>query len=259
MEHSVLVKEYINDLHLDIGEVNRSNCPVCGGKNTFTTTNVDGVILYNCYKAGCSAKGAQQTRLSVDSVMSRFSMRASDSVNSDEAYTMPAYVTKHSKVGAFADYWKIADTDLLYDVRDNRVVFPVYYNNKLVDAVGRTTNNSVIKWKRYNNSDKLFISGVHKNKAVVVEDVISASVVSTIKTSLTGVALMGTSLSDSHINQLKAFSQVVVALDPDARDKTIQITKRLLSQGINAKALNISDDIKYRRCTDVEQLTSEGD
>ena len=35
----------------------RVNCPSCGGYGTFTATRVDGSILYNCYKAGCSVSG----------------------------------------------------------------------------------------------------------------------------------------------------------------------------------------------------------
>ena len=32
----------------------RINCPNCGGIKTFTATRTDGIILYNCYKAGCN-------------------------------------------------------------------------------------------------------------------------------------------------------------------------------------------------------------
>jgi hypothetical protein len=166
---------------------------------------------------------------------------------------MPRYITRSDKVGLLADKWGIASDELLFDIKDNRVVFPVYRNNKLVDAVGRAISQSAIKWKRYNNSDSLFRKGFGST-AVIVEDAISASVVPTINTALAGVALMGTNMRDAFIDQLRSFESLIIALDPDARDKTIKITKKLRSVGFNTIALNLTDDIKYRRYDDVQAL-----
>ena len=246
------LKEYINELHLDCGQSARVDCPVCKGKNTFTTTNMDGVIVYNCYKAGCYAKGSVKTQLSVEQVMSTFKQTRSEHRPTSD-FVLPSYITPSPSVGSFADYWKIPDTDLLLDVKDNRAVFPIHFNNKLVDAVGRTLGKSTMKWKRYANSSALFTSGYGKT-AVVVEDAISASVVPTINTSLTGVALMGTNMRDEFIDQLRRYDKIAIALDPDARDKTIKITKKLTSAGFNTTALNLTDDLKYRRQKDVEYI-----
>ena len=38
----------------------RINCPSCGGIKTFTATRTDGIILYNCYKAGCNVSGKKR-------------------------------------------------------------------------------------------------------------------------------------------------------------------------------------------------------
>ena len=81
----------------------------------------------------------------------------------------------------------------------------------------------------------------------MVEDAISASVIPTITPKLTGVALLGTSLLSEHIEQLRKFTTVTVALDPDARDKTVSITRQLQSSGLSANAMSLKDDVKYRR------------
>jgi len=249
------LKQYINEMHLECDEVRRADCPVCRGKNTFTCTNVGGDILYNCYKAGCTVKGSQRTRMSVDQVMRRMNV---NTVQNDKPFVMPRYITKSVKAGVFADKWRIASDDLLYDVRDNRVVFPIFCNDRLVDAVGRTMGNSNMKWKRYSNSDSLYRKG-YGSTAVVVEDAISAAVVPTINTRMTGVALMGTNMRDEFISQLMEFDSVIVALDPDARDKTIKITNKLRSVGYNTTALNLKDDIKYRSERDVSMLRTNPD
>lgn len=244
------LKQYINEMHLECDEVRRTDCPVCGGKNTFTATNSAGDVLYNCYKAGCSVRGAHRTRLTVDQVVNR--LQKNKQVN-DTDFVMPRYITRSTKVGLFADQWGIPSDDLLFDIKDNRVVFPVLRDNKLVDAVGRAINKSSMKWKRYNNSDSLYRKG-YGPTGVVVEDAISASVVPTVSSALTGIALMGTSMRDEYISQLRSFDKLVIALDPDARDKTISITKKLRSVGFNTSALNLTDDIKYRRTNDVRSL-----
>ena len=59
------------------------------------------------------------------------------------------------------------DLDLYYDVKENRIVFPVEDNGKIVDAIGRATDDSVVpKWKRYGTYAEGFIRGQH-NLAVI--------------------------------------------------------------------------------------------
>ena len=87
-------------MHLECDEVRRTDCPVCGGKNTFTATNRAGDVLYNCYKAGCSVRGAHQTKLTVDQVVNR--LQKNKQVN-DTDFVMPRYITRSTKVGLFAE------------------------------------------------------------------------------------------------------------------------------------------------------------
>lgn len=57
----LLVEESIksNAIDLDLGETAKDVCPFCNARHeeSFSVTRTDEGILYNCYRAGCSAKG----------------------------------------------------------------------------------------------------------------------------------------------------------------------------------------------------------
>ena len=153
----------------------------------------------------------------------------------------------------WCDKWGI-DADklgLMYDVKEDRVVFPVVHDGKIVDATGRTLGKRIPKWKRYGNSGLPYSSGCGK-VAVVVEDCVSAAVVG--YGSFVGVALLGTSLQDSHKRYLAQFSTAVIALDPDALPKTLQMARELRGHVSDVRVLRLVDDIKYRNPTDMEKL-----
>jgi hypothetical protein len=142
--------------------------------------------------------------------------------------------------------------DLRYDIREDRVVFPIRHEGKLVDATGRAGHPDVQpKWRRYGEARVPYIVG-DSDVAIVVEDCISAAVVDTLGG--TGFALLGTALLDEHKDMLYKYATVVVALDPDAMSKTLLFTRELRAGGINAKALNLQDDIKYRTQEDIDKL-----
>ena len=247
--------DVLTSIKLDIGESRRMDCPSCGRKNTFSVTNEDGVLLYNCFAASCKTAGQSRTKMSAAEVHQY--MRNLREDRRDPEFVLPTYfIQSHTDLGIFADRWKIPVQELMYDVKDQRAVFLIRDGHRIVDAVGRTLRNSTMKWKRYGSASRIFTCG-HSDHAVVVEDAISASVVPTITPKLTGVALLGTSLLSEHIEQLRKFSTVTVALDPDARDKTVSITRQLQSSGLAASAMSLKDDIKYRRDVDsVSNLTT---
>ena len=69
-----------------------------------------------------------------------------------------------------------------------------------------------------------------------------------------GVAVLGTSLLDSHKRFLSQFSTTIIALDPDALPKTLSFAKELRSYVKDVKILKLKDDIKYRLEEDIENL-----
>ena len=134
---------------------------------------------------------------------------------------------------------KIAPT-YVTTFKRNRVVFLVKKKGVVVDAVGRLINGIGPKWYRYANSKQPFICGEH-SAAIVVEDCASACSCSH---QMTGVALMGTNLLQEHIDVLRRYDKVIVALDKDATDKAIEMVRVLAQEGVPAKLAVLNNDLK---------------
>lgn len=212
---------------LDDGERSRTNCPVCGGQGTFTASNVDGTILFNCYKAGCRVSGRKEVLASSHFLSQIFDQK--------EIYHEAA-LEKSNNTFEFPDHWSVffparmkryilknnIDEDkvqLYHDVKMDRAVFPIGTE----DAVGRALGRSPKKWHRYSNSGLPFVVP-NGDPVYVVEDAASACAVSKYGT---GFALLGTNLTDKLLDILKEYPHVVVCLDRDASMKAIQMKLRL--------------------------------
>jgi len=137
------------------------------------------------------------------------------------------------------------------------VVFPVVHNGTTVDATGRSLGKRIPKWKRYGNSHLPYSYGRGKT-AVVVEDCISAAVIGDGGVYV-GVAVLGTSLSTGHKRYLSQFSTAIIALDPDALQKTLQFAKELRTHVATVKVMYLRDDLKYRNPSDLNHLTTLGE
>ncbi len=242
-----------DDYDVANGETKRMDCPACKGIKTFSITNSMGSILWNCYKVSCTVSGSTRVRLSVEDIQAGF--KGAEEFASP-TFEMPQYVVQRSG-GVYMDRWCSRwglDADklgLMYDVKEDRVVFPVIHDGVMVDATGRTLGKRIPKWKRYGNSGLPYVSGRGK-VSVVVEDCVSAAIVG--YGSFVGVALLGTSLQDSHRRYLAQFSTAIIALDPDALKKTLQMAKELRGHVSDVRVLKLVDDIKYRNPTDMEKL-----
>ena len=243
------IHTYINELDLQLDDRHRGDCPACNGRNTFTVSRTLEGILYNCYKMGCNLSGTKTTFVTVQDARRKKAV-----IKRAIPFSLPDYVLpKRKEVVDWAMAHYIIDTELLYDVKEDRVVFPIRHNQKIVDATGRSRNKyNKPKWKRYGSSQYAYTVGVG-TAAVVVEDCISAARISKTVKNCVGVALLGTSLLPEHINQLKDFSMVLVALDPDAAKKTLQFTSTIRAQlgSENIFAIKLEDDLKYARKNDI--------
>ena len=243
----------ISDMDIPNGSRKRMDCPNCGGYKTFTVTNNMGSLVWNCYKASCTLKGGTRVHLSVDDIRSGFSGAEKFA---EEAFELPSYIVPHRKTNdvlQFCCSYQLDPDELgvLYDAKEDRVVFPISHNGRLVDAIGRALGKRLPKWKRYGKSGLPYVYGCGK-VAVVVEDCVSAAVVG--YGSFVGVALLGTSLQEVHKGYLAQFSTAVIALDPDALPKTLQMAKELRGHVNDVRVLRLNDDLKYRNPTDMEKL-----
>jgi hypothetical protein len=260
------IKEHISDMNLVNGETKRTNCPVCGGVKTFTATNNMGQLVWNCYKAGCRVSGGTRVHLTSDDIRKSLGTVAAET----EAVTFqkPEWIVRDlDAVTEFCVDWDIdpISLGLLYDVREHRVVFPVVHNNIMVDATGRALGKKLPKWKRYGKNPLPYVYG-HGKTGVVVEDCVSAAIVGATGSSgcsesevYVGVAVLGTSLSEAHKQYLAHLKTVIIALDPDALPKTLQFAKELRGYVKNVKVLRLTDDLKYRNPTDINNLLALGE
>ena len=243
----------VNDYDVSDGETQRMDCPVCKGKNTFSITNNMGDLVWNCYKVSCTVSGSTRVGMSIDDIKARF--KKIETVD-DIEFELPEYVVSRSG-GVYMDRWcakwglNAEELGLMYDVKEDRVVFPVVHDGKIVDATGRTLGKRIPKWKRYGNSGLPYTYGCGK-VAVVVEDCVSAAIVG--MGSAVGVALLGTSLQDSHRSYLAQFSTALIALDPDALTKSLEMAKELRGYVSDVRPVKLKDDIKYCNPTDMEKL-----
>ena len=245
--YNIDINNIINDIELSIGETKRMDCPNCNGYKTFTITNNMGSLMWNCYKASCSVKGKSRLRLSADDIRDTIQKKEKENI---KKFMLPEYVVPLKESNFSQRYYGVRSRDVLYDVKENRVVFPIWHKDKIVDATGKSEKR-LPKWKRYGNSNVPYSKG-EGNIAVVVEDCISAYVVSFYE--CVGVALLGTSLSDGHREFLLNYEKVIIALAPDASKKTLAIAKELRGYIKDVKVLKLTDDLKYRKDIDIENL-----
>jgi len=246
--------EYIRGLDIADGSSIRMDCPECKGRKTFTVTNNNGHLLWNCYKASCNVSGTHKMNMSAESIYKRLNMTEE---NYTTEFCMPVNIvplsSEYEQAMAWAFGWNLSPNrhGLMYDIREHRVVFPVVHGGVTVDATGRAIGKRLPKWKRYGNNRLPYVHGYGK-VAVVVEDCISAAVVGDDRH--TGVALMGTSMSNEQKQYLSQFSTALVALDKDAVNKALQVAKELKGVVEKVKILMLKDDLKYGNDKDIELL-----
>ncbi len=256
------IKNYIEGLDLKEGMTHRVTCPWCGGKNTFTATKEDGTVIYNCYKLDCRIKGATSTGMTAEEIMGRLRPRTTSAKEEYGLVTWPEHVVtpkdEHSIHTKFVKRWDLEYEYLMYDVKDRRTVFPIRHEGRLIDAVGRALDGAIPKWYRYGGSADYYKRSMsNKNGTyVIVEDVISAITVAKKVQGSTGFAILGTSLTDKHLEHISDNAKkVIVALDPDALQKTLNYKKEIeLWTGLPTYALYLQDDLKYERPEDLEEL-----
>ena len=152
-----------------------------------------------------------------------------------EEFQMPPHVTHDiSKpiIKAFMSRWglhkNLSASYIMYDVKDDRLVFPLRdENGTLIDAIGRSLVGGHPKWLRYSGRADYYVQHTWKGrkKAIIVEDVVSSLVVYDCFPDVDGVAILGTNLNNRHIDFLSKYEHCVVALDPDAKNKTVAYSK----------------------------------
>ena len=246
------ITDFVMDLPLQPNGRLRMDCPVCGKKNTFSVGEQNGQRLYHCFHADCSASGRTGFRLTKDVTKHPMLLKSNKTPTAADTYCAtfempdtfvsisrsPESVAYLKRVHAY-DAYLDGRVDLRFDFQRNRIVYMITDGRKVVDAAGRTLTGEKPKWWRYGKSGLPFVSGRH-GSCILVEDCASACSVSR---HITGIALLGTNLLDSHVAVLRKYERVFVALDKDATQKALDIVRKL--QGIVPTNLMIlNQDLK---------------
>ena len=258
------IRDFINSLTLNDGDRHRCNCPECGGKNTFTAANIFGEIKFNCFKLGCNVGGIYDTDMTAAEIFLRMSeqqfQRAYTNIKKEkESMEIPPYIVspkaQHTKHQRFVRRWGLAIADTMYDVKDERVVFPIKHKGRIIDAVGRAVGKKQHpKWYRYTGEADYYMHGNGKI-LLIVEDVLSAIIATQEVPYITAMAILGTSLSPKHMEKIGEYDKIIIALDPDAIGKTVEYRREIeLWTGNKVIAMNLIDDIKYKMDEDIEKL-----
>jgi len=248
-------------------------------------SNKLGTIVWYCFKASCDLKGASKKDIPSDWIKSFLSNQKSETTQKSYhdygedlvEYVLPSYCVpikslsktyQHIRsVDLLSKYGIHDDGKLRVDVKEDRLVFPVRCYGKTVDAVGRwfglNPNFKGPKWKRYNSSGLPYVhwsGGPMEHTLVIVEDAMSAAVVSEYFKCAVGLALLGTNLTAptkqyiTHLCNTSDNRKLIVALDPDASMKTLSMSKELAGIAAKVHCLYLTDDLKYRKSLDVFRL-----
>jgi len=249
-------KKHVESLSLREGERKRTVCPNCGGL-TLICSREAGKVSWFCFRASCPTSAAYETvrdlaairsalrppedKVPVFEVPARFTSVRS----SDEAV---AYLRRVNALPAYES----GLADIRYDPQQRRVVFLIRHMGHCNGAVGRALDRNVLpKWFRYDQAQVPFVCGAGP-VGIVVEDAASACAVSAVGV---GVALLGTNLSDTHLHALRRFDRVIIALDPDATRKALNL-QREISFFVPASVRRIADDLKYYGPEDIRAMLS---
>ena len=243
---------------LQVEGTRRLDCPFCLNRNTFDITNKDGVLMWNCFHASCTAKGSSGSKFSREDVENFISQKKQ---LHNHKFVMPKSFVNyavHPKARAYLDTYDIQNTSarVMYDVKQERVVFLVENQGEVVSATGRAYGHFQPKWFKYSKSDVPFITGNNKDIGIIVEDCVSACAVET-RCGFTGIALLGTSLQDSYIEYIvNSVKNVVVCLDRDATNKSIDIKNKLESK-VNTYVWMLDLDLKYYEDVDMKKWSDK--
>jgi hypothetical protein len=247
--------DILTKISLAEGERKTLDCPFCGGRRKFSITKLDGMVLWNCFRASCSAKGSHQGTRSVDAIKRRLDRPAEPVVAPAKITPLPKitasifnhedaldYVTRNNCLEALSRGY----ISCRYAPAEKRVLF---YTDDKKGAVGRSIAQSKYKWWTYGDVSQGYQIG-EGDVAVIVEDVPSACSVSRLD-GYVGIALLGTSLGKLQLgSHLKG---AVIILDKDASAKAVSLS-RSLGEGTTVRFTET--DLKHLSIDELRQVLS---
>jgi len=236
--------EVAQSYRLKDGDRYRGNCPHCGGRNTYEVKLLAGELRWGCFKASCPVGGINSGDMSIKGILARVKEEQPSTRPLAPIPTPLVAASNHPAAMKFLATYNSLEAyqsgliDVRYAPTEDRVLFPV----GSLGWIGRGRKDTLPKWKKYGDCSSLCTCG-SGTTAVVVEDSLSACAVGVIP-EYTGCSLSGTILTQTHIQQLRAFDRIIIALDPDANQKALGMVARL--SGTSSVTMRMLDnDLKY--------------
>ena len=241
------IKNYVGNLHVVSYGRFRGDCPVCHRSNTFSVTDTGFERLWYCFHADCHTKGSTGVQLTKENSKVAFKERVTKSEVTNDFVVPDTFVSLSRSKEAEAYVKRIGSldaylnglADIRYDFQQDRVVYLVKSDNKVIDGTGRSLNGYKPKWRRYGSSKHPYVCGSSDN-CFIVEDCPSACAVSNL---VTGLGLMGTTLLDEHMDVITKYKKVYVALDKDATSKAYMMIRKLRNY-VPTKLIVLNKDLK---------------
>ena len=248
--------EVLSKVALTEGQTKNISCPFCGGSNKLSISKtLEGVTLWNCYRASCSSRGSRQGKRTSESLSRALNSPTQPQVINHRVTPLPS-VTKGFRNDPTA-YQYILDNNCVeaydsnyinirYAPAEKRVLF---YNNTETGCVGRSMANHRSKWWSYGDCQGGIAVG-NGSTAVLVEDVASACSVSRLPNHV-GLALLGTNITEHIKNTVRQYDNVYIVLDNDASKKAILLAKTLTGK---VSVRLTKRDLKYLNVDQLEEL-----
>lgn len=244
----------IQSIKLNDGDNKTIDCPFCGTAKKFTIGKIDGKLLWNCYRASCTAGGVYSGPRTAEEIRNYLAGKRALTLTR-KTTPLPTMTTSVDNHPAAVEYLKSVNsydavTEGLLKVRyapaDDRVVF---YTQCLTGAVGRSLGKSQAKWWSFGNTT----GGIHVgmgSTAVLVEDVASACSVSRLP-EYTGVAMLGTSISKPLKTILNKYNKTIIVLDNDATSKAVSVSHAL---GRSSTTRITKTDLKWLNSNEIRKV-----
>ena len=153
------LQSYVEELTLQpLGSL-RLDCRVCQKKNTFSVRDTGYERMFNCFYANCDTKGRTGKRLTTNNAKSVLQQpKPTLQTKPDVPFELPDTFVPLTRRQQAIDYVRSVNSysaylanvvDIMYDIRQDRVVFLVKDGKNVVDAVGRSLPNRKPKTDRY--------------------------------------------------------------------------------------------------------------
>jgi ribosomal protein L37AE/L43A len=244
------------------GETKRGNCPKCHRYNTFTLSRTGNTIKWNCYSASCNYSGVKNnTSMSLEDI--KFNHQQKNKTKGKQNVIDVSRLAYSNICSDFLDKYCINNINIpvLYDPLERRVAFMIQHKGENIDAIGRALDVwRRPKWKRYSDIDTSItipFDAPPKSNLIIVEDIISAWKAVTYLDDTDAMPLLGTSLSTNNLNKIwDTYNSVTIALDKDATDKAINMSRRIFVGVDKCKVVALELDIKDMAIEDIQKCLS---